>query len=333
MKVTFGICPDNQWEDFRTTVTRAPLLEEAGFDALWLGDHILPFQHSRGFNRSVVVEMAAYLQVTERVLIGGQVIAPIGLRRQPVDVALDLATLALMHPGRVALTVGTGEAMNEKNATGRWPSIRERVDRCTEAMALIRHCWQSEDYFKFEGHFFESFFYLYTKPEPPIPMTCAANGPIMARRAGRTADGFCAVGVTPDWFCDSLVPAFERGAREAGKDPENMQKMIWIPTTYHPDPEQALAAARLEAGVLVPGVLDNVLDPREMEELGKTIDEERIRQASCVATRAEEIVDSFARFVEAGATHIIWGDLSPDASLIPSLAKDEVLPALRERWN
>jgi coenzyme F420-dependent glucose-6-phosphate dehydrogenase len=327
--VTFGICPDNQWEDFRTTVRRAPLLESAGFDALWLGDHTLPFQHSRGFNRSVIVELVAYLQATERVTVGAQVIAPIGLRRQPVDVALDLATAALLHPGRVALTVGTGEAMNELNTSGRWPPPRERMERCIEGMQLIRRCWEEEGYFRFEGAYFSSFFTLYVKPEPPIPLVCAANGPILARAAGRLADGICAVGVTPDVFRDRILPAFEAGAREAGRDPARLERMIWVPTSYHPEPAQALAAARLEAGVLVPGAFDTVVDPREMEELGKQVDEATIREACCVASRPEEIVAAFQRFVDAGATHVVWGDLSPDADLVPALARDHVLPRLR----
>jgi coenzyme F420-dependent glucose-6-phosphate dehydrogenase len=327
--VTFGICPDSQWEDFRETVRRAPLLEEAGFDALWLGDHTLPFQHSRGFNRSVIVELTAYLQATERVVVGAQVIAPIGLRRHPVDVALDLATAALLYPGRVALTVGTGEAMNELNTTGLWPPPRERLERCVEAMELIRRCWEEEDYFRFEGTYFSSFFTLYTKPEPPIPLTCAANGPVLARAAGRLADGICAVGVTPEVFRDRILPAFAAGAREADRDPARLERIIWVPTTYHPDPDQALAAARLEAGILVPGAFDTVVDPREMEALGHQVDEDTIRAASCVASTADEVVETFLRYVEAGATHVVWGDLSPDADLVPELARDHVLPRLR----
>src|SRR5262249_48511736 len=163
--------------------------ENAGFDVLWLGDHVLPFQHSRGFNRSVIVEMAAYLMCTATVVVGAQVISPIGLRHHPVDVALELATLALLHPGRVALTVGTGEAMNEYNVNGEWPSYANRAARCQEAMELIRRCWSAEDYFRFEGEYFNSFFYLYERPEPAIALTCAANGPKMAERAGRVADG------------------------------------------------------------------------------------------------------------------------------------------------
>ena len=324
MTTTFGICPDNQIEDFRATVRRAPEFEDAGFDVLWLGDHTLPFQHSHGHNRSVVVEMAAYLEATDRVVVGGQVISPIGLRRQPVDVALDMATLALMYPGRVALTVGTGEAMNEANTVGTWPPAGERVERCVEAIELIRQCWESEDYFTFEGRFFRSFFYLYDKPDPPIRMTCAANGPVMARHAGLLTDGLVAVGVTPETFRDVLLPAFELGASAAGRDPGEMDRMIWVPVSYHPDRRRALAHARLEAGVLVPGVVDTVLDPREMERLGGRVDTNTIEAASCVATSQGEIADFLGRYLSAGANHIIWGDLSPEPDLVPAVAAQVV---------
>jgi coenzyme F420-dependent glucose-6-phosphate dehydrogenase len=277
----------------------------------------------------VIVELVAYLQATERVVVGGQVIAPIGLRRYPVDVALDMATAALLYPGRVALTVGAGEAMNERNTTGLWPPARERMERCVEAMELIRRCFEEEDYFRFEGRYFSSFFTLYVKPSPPIPLTCAANGPRLARAAGRLADGICSVGVTPEEFRDRILPAFEAGAREAGRDPAGLERMVWVPTSYHPDPAEALAAARLEAGVLVPGVFDTVVDPREMEELGKRVDEAAIRAACCVASDPEEIVAAFLRYADAGATHIVWGELSPEPDVIPELAREHVLPRLR----
>ena len=328
MSPEFGICPDNQFEDFRATLRRAPDLEAAGFDAVWLGDHTLPFQHSRGHNRSVIVEIGAYLDATKEIVVGAQVIAPIGIRRQPVDVALEMATLALLHPGRVALTVGTGEAMNEANTTGIWPNTGERVARCIEAIELIRRCWEEEDYFVFEGRFFRSFFYLYTKPDPPIPMTCAANGPIMAHHAGRLSGGFCAVGVSPARYGNELLPAFNAGAAASGRDPAKLQRMIWIPVSYHPDRERALASNRLEAGVLVPGVVDSVLDPREMERLGAAVDEELMTEASCIATSSGEIVEYFGRYLEAGANHIIWGDLSPDGDLIPEIGR-AVLEELR----
>jgi coenzyme F420-dependent glucose-6-phosphate dehydrogenase len=248
-------------------------------------------------------------------------------------VALDLTTAALLHPGRVALTVGTGEAMNELTTTGRWPPPRERMERCVEAMELIRRCWEEDGYFRHEGTYFSSFFTLYTKPSPPIQLTCAANGPVLARHAGRLADGICSVGVTPDDFRDRILPAFESGAREAGRDPGSLERMVWVPTSYHPDPAVALAAARLEAGVLVPGAFESVVDPREMEELGSQVDEATIRAACCVASTPAEIVSTFRRYVDAGATHVVWGDLSPEPDLVPDLARERVLPALRELYR
>jgi coenzyme F420-dependent glucose-6-phosphate dehydrogenase len=329
-RLEVGICPDNQWEDFRATVERAPALENAGFDAIWLGDHTLPFQHSRGFNRSVIVEMGAYLHVTESILVGAMVIAPIGLRHHPVDVALDLATLALLNPGRVSLAVGSGEAMNERNTTAVWPGGRERMERLAEAIALIQRCWQADDYFTHAGDYFQSFFYLYTKPSPPIPLLCAANGARTARIAGALADGFCCVGVSPEDFEQRLLPAFAAGVQAAGRNPETMQRIVWVPTTYHPDPEEARRASKLEAGVLVRGALESVTDPREMEALGAGVPDEEIRKASCVASTAEEIVTHFRAYAAAGATHVVWGDLSPDPDLVPDLARDHVIPALRD---
>jgi coenzyme F420-dependent glucose-6-phosphate dehydrogenase len=218
--------------------------------------------------------------------------------------------------------------MNERNTTGRWPPPRERLARCVEAMQLIRRAWEHDGYFRFDGEYFSSFFTLYVKPSPPIPLTCAANGPVLARLAGRYADGLCAVGVTPAYFRDTLLRAFERGAREAGRDPALLERMVWVPTSYHPDPAEAVAAARLEAGVLVPGALEEVLDPREMERLGRDVDDATIREAACVASSPDDVVEAFGRYVEAGATHVIWGDLSPEPDLTPALAR-EVVPRLQ----
>ena len=66
-----------------------------------------------------------------------------------------------------------------------------------------------------------------------------------------------------------------------------------------------------------------------MEELGQDVDEATIRAACCVASTAEEIVATFRRYLDAGATHVIWGDLSPEPDLVPDLARDAVIPCLR----
>ena len=108
------------------------------------------------------------------------------------------------------------------------------------------------------------------------------------RGTRRLADGICSVGVTPERFRDRILPAFEAGAREVGRDPGALERIVWVPTSVHPDPAEALAAARLEAGVLAGDALETVVDPRHMEELGQDVDEATIRAACCVASTAEK---------------------------------------------
>ena len=143
--VTFGISPECLCHDVRDNVRRVRDLEEAGFTHIWEGDHTLPWQHSSGHSAGIWATLTAFLANTERAIVGPMVIPPIGIRHQPVDVAIEIATLELLYPGRVALGVGTGEAMNEKTTTGVWPPLRERIERLVEAIELIRRCWEEPD--------------------------------------------------------------------------------------------------------------------------------------------------------------------------------------------
>jgi coenzyme F420-dependent glucose-6-phosphate dehydrogenase len=328
MNVTFGISPECLCHDIRDNVRRVRALEQAGFDYVWEGDHTLPWQHSAGHSAGIFTTLTAYLERTERVTVGGMVIPPIGLRHHPIDVAVETATQALLHPGRVALCVGTGEAMNEKTTTGTWPVLRERMERLIEAIELIKRTWTSEDYFRHRGKHFNSFFYLYTKPAAPIPLLCAANGPVMARNAGRHTDGYVAVGVPPSYHSEVLIPAFEVGAREAGRNPDTLMKCAWVSTAYHPDATRALEAARRYGGLLIPEAYGHLQDPRVIEQRASLVRDEALHAAFCIATSGEEIVSRFQEFLTAGCNHLVWADMSPDPDLVADVCASEVLPRL-----
>ena len=185
--VTFGISPECLCHDVRDNVRRVRDLEEAGFTHIWEGDQRCPGSNLGALGRDLGEADGVPRQHGAR---GRRpmVIPPIGIRHQPVDVAIEMATLELLYPGRVALGVGTGEAMNEKTTTGVWPPLRERIERLIEAIELIRRCWAEPDYFRHKGKHFDSFFYLYQKLERRIPIICAAGGRRWpATRASRTA--------------------------------------------------------------------------------------------------------------------------------------------------
>jgi coenzyme F420-dependent glucose-6-phosphate dehydrogenase len=331
--VTFGISPECLCHDVRDNVRRVGDLEAAGFTHIWEGDHTLPWQHSAGHTAGIWSTLSAYLAHTERAIVGPMVLPPIGLRHQPVDVAVEMATLEMLYPGRVALGIGTGEAMNEKTTTGLWPPLGERIERLIEATELIQRCWTSRDYFRHAGQHFRSFFYLYQKPSAPIPIIMAAGGPRNARNAGRLGDGYIAVGVPASHHRDVLIPAFEAGRAEAGRTDRPGMRCAWVSTSYHPDRERAREGARVYGGLLIPEAYEHIQDPRVIEQRARLVRDEALEEAFCVATSGEEIIARFEAFIEAGCDHIVWADMSPEPDLVAKVCRDEVLPYLQRRYG
>jgi coenzyme F420-dependent glucose-6-phosphate dehydrogenase len=330
---TFGISPECLCHDVRDNVRRVADLEEAGFTHIWEGDHTLPWQHSSGHSAGIWATLTAFLAHTERAVVGPMVIPPIGIRHQPVDVAIEIATLELLYPGRVALGVGTGEAMNEKTTTGAWPPLRQRIERLVEAIELIRRCWAEPDYFHHKGKHFDAFFYLYQKPSTQIPIICASGGPKMAANAGRLADGYVSVGVPTEVHRDVLIPAFEAGAAEANRMAPSGFRTAWVSTSYHPDRERALEGARVYGGLLIPEAYTYIQDPRVIEQRALLVRDEALAGAFCIATSGEEIIARFEAFIEAGCDHIIWADMSPDPSLVAGVCRDQVLPYFARKYG
>ncbi|MEM4219617.1 MAG: LLM class flavin-dependent oxidoreductase [Candidatus Caldarchaeum sp.] len=326
-EVRVGICPVLIEYSPREILDRIPLYEDAGFDLLWEGDHTLPWHHTNGHSGSALVMAEAYLQLTKKIEVH-YMVSGTGIRHHPIDIALNVTTMALLHGDRVALHLGTGEAMNDKTTTGYWPSSKERLERLKEAIKLIRMCWQSNDYFTFKGAFFNSFFYLYDKPSKPIPIIGVAGGPRAAEVAGRLCDGILTLGPV-EYLKNTILPAFEKGARYEGKDPGKLSKMVFLDTSYHPDINQALRKARLYGGVLIPECYSVVQDPRIIEQRSFLVRDDILMDVFTVASKPEDIVEKYAMYVKAGFDTLIWAEISPDPNLTPRVCRDVVIPALK----
>lgn len=303
--------PDAVEYDPVALLRRAPMYEEAGFDYLWEGDHTLPWHHTEGHCSSATVLLEAYLSTTKRIKVGFMVLSPIGLRNNPIDVALICATMANLHPGRVALCTGTGEAMNERTTIGVWPSNKERLERLEEAIQVIRKAWTSNEYFRFKGKFFKPFFYMYDKPREPIPLFCAANGPQGAAIAGRHADGFVSIN-PPQYYKDVIIPEVTRAAKEAGRDPRKIERAAWISTFYDPDEEKALKHARRYGGLLIPECYSLIDDPRIIEARANLIRDDVLASVFGIATSADELIGRVEAYIKVGVNHPVLAEASPN---------------------
>jgi G6PDH family F420-dependent oxidoreductase len=326
MKTKIGLCPVIIEYPSQDILSRVHLYEEAGFDFLWEGDHTLPWHHTSGHGASALVMAEAYLQRTSHIPVH-YMVSGIGVRHHPIDIALQAATMAAIHPGRVGLHIGTGEAMNEKTTSGKWPSNKERLERTEESIRLIRLFWESKDYFKFRGKYFSSFSFLYDKPKTPIPLIGVAGGPKMAEVTGKLCDGLLTLG-SAKYLSETVLPAFEAGARSVGKDPHSLTKMVFIDTSYHPDMDKALSKARLYGGVLIPECYSVVQDPRIIEQRSGLVKDSVLKEVFAIGSTAEDIVKKYEEYLKMGFDALIWAEISPDPFLTVKACK-EIIPLLK----
>jgi G6PDH family F420-dependent oxidoreductase len=151
-----------------------------------------------------------------------------------------------MYPGRHWLGIGSGEALNEHIVGQYWPEAHERINRMFEAIEIIRALFEGSlagKDVKHSGQFYKmESTRLWTMPEVPPEILVATAGPITAKRAGRHADGIITVGA-PLEKIDGLFAKFAEGAREAGKDPGTMPKVLQLHMSWAETDEQALANA------------------------------------------------------------------------------------------
>src|SRR5215213_2088808 len=93
-------------------VRHARLAEEAGFAFAGISDHYHPWIDAQGHSPFVWSVIGGIAQVTDRLRLFTGVTCPT-IRIHPAVVAQAAATSAAMMPGRFALGVGSGEALNE----------------------------------------------------------------------------------------------------------------------------------------------------------------------------------------------------------------------------
>ncbi|MFR9807438.1 glucose-6-phosphate dehydrogenase (coenzyme-F420), partial [Pseudonocardia sp. RS010] len=229
----------------RDLVEYAVRAEEVGLDSVWVSDHFLPWRHEGGHAPSALTWMAAVGERTRRVQIGTSVTTPT-FRYNPAVMAQTFATMALLYDNRIILGAGTGEALNEIAVSGmEWPEFKERFARLREAVRLMRALWTEENV-DFEGDYYRLVnASIYDRPERPVPVYIAAGGPVVARYAGRSGEGFiCTSGKGMDLYTEKLIPAVKEGAEKESRSFDDIDRTIEIKLSYDRDPDAALENTR-----------------------------------------------------------------------------------------
>jgi coenzyme F420-dependent glucose-6-phosphate dehydrogenase len=315
----------------RDLVEYAVRAEEVGLDSVWVSDHFLPWRHEGGHAPSALTWMAAVGERTRRVQIGTSVTTPT-FRYNPAVMAQTFATMALLYDNRIILGAGTGEALNEIAVSGmEWPEFKERFARLREAVRLMRALWTDTNV-DFEGDYYRLVnASIYDRPEKPVPVYIAAGGPVVARYAGRSGEGFiCTSGKGMDLYTEKLIPAVKEGAEKESRSFDDIDRTIEIKLSYDRDADAALENTRFWAPLSLTAEQKHTVDSaEEMERLADELPIEQVAKRWIVASDPDEAVAQIKPYLDAGLNHLVVHGPGHDQERFLTQFAEDVVPKLR----
>ncbi|WP_459194088.1 LLM class flavin-dependent oxidoreductase [Halosimplex sp. J119] len=242
----FG-CQVVTYGDVQGTVEDAARAEEAGFDVITVPDHLF---HPTGSEEFLVdppweafTVLAAIAQHTDEAMVMPGVTDSV--RRHPTELAHVGVTLDRMTDGRFGLGIGAGEAFNFTPIEDLdWS---DPFGRFSEAFEVIDELWDptADDPVEFHGEFYElNRAHMGLKPvqEPRPPMWVGGYGPSMRGFTGAHADGWFPWIHAPDQYEQDLQRVLDV-ADDRGRDPDDIDRAVMIPTSVSDDGDAAREAA------------------------------------------------------------------------------------------
>jgi G6PDH family F420-dependent oxidoreductase len=276
--------------------------EQQGFMGVIASDHFHPWVPSQGQSAFVWSWMGA-LGATTKLRFGTGVTPP-GFRYHPAVIAQAAATLEVMFPGRFYLGLGAGEALNEHIVGDYWPEAPTRLERLAESIEIIKQLFTGKNIKYRSQHFNVESAKLYTLPSTPPPIYVATSGPIQAKRTGRTCDGIITVGAA-DEKLKMLMNRFDEGAKEAGRDPADMPKIIQFKVSLAKTEEEAIEQAIREwpnGGMAF--AKGDIRNPEDFEAMAKLVRPEHYKNRVLTTPNLDEHVKLIQHYVDLGFNEV-----------------------------
>ena len=353
-ELAFG-CQVVSYGDVERTIEQAVRVEDAGFDAVTVPDHLF---HPTGSEEYLVDPpweafsvLGAIAQQTEDVTLMPGVSDSV--RRHPTELAHVTATLDQMTDGRAGLGIGAGEAFNFAPVKDiDWDNPYTRFRECVK---VVDGLWSStvEEPFSFAGEYFElEDAHMGLKPvqKPRPPLWIGGYGESMRGLTGAVADGWFPWVYSPAEYEADLRKVLDV-AEDRGRDPADIDRAVMVPTAVSEDGD----AAR-EAGIERNRV-NLALRPPLLEDMGygdiasetpimwqMAFDEEQERQLTaaaeripdeavdeiCIAGNPERAIDRVEAFREAGVDNLILIPVGDFEETIHHY-ESEIIPYFREQ--
>ena len=235
------------WDELES---RVRLVEDAGFDGVWVFDHFKPlYADPKGPCFEGWTLLAAIAALTSKIRLGTLVTGV--TYRHPSILATEAVTVDHISNGRVEFAIGAAWFDGEHDELGvEFPSTRERIHRLEDAINIYKLLTTEEDA-SYEGKHYSltNATYLPRPVQQPYPpLWIGASGErVMLPLVGRTADAWHTFGNRKDlarkW---DIVRA---SAEKAGRDPSTIKRSTNISISKPWDAVRERAHAYRELGL------------------------------------------------------------------------------------
>lgn len=323
--------------------------EKAGFDMVWVGNH-LTFWFTDVQYPETFVTLSCIAMQTKDIRIGPGVI-DIYLRH-PAVVAQSIATLDVLSKGRVNLGIGAGEEMNLLPFGLRFD---RPIARLREGVKVIKRLWEAtpSSPVDFEGEYYNlknAFIQVRPLQKPHPPIYISATGRLALRLVGELADGWYAHLHSPETFKKS-VQEINAQALKVGRDPQNIEKFAFLFASVAKDFDAALQAIRTPASMVLvlakerlktlgyelqtpewmtmEHIIITEANLKLLREAASQIPIEAI-QATMAFGTPDDCISKFEAFQKAGATGIIVYNTSPDKKEFFNLFRTKIIPYFKD---
>lgn len=238
------------------------LAGQAGFGAIHSSDHLQPWSREQGESGHAFTWLGAAMQASS---LPFGVICAAGPRHHPVILAQAIATLSELYPDRLWVTLGSGEAINERVTGQPWPTKSIRNERLLESFHMIRQLLDG-DIVTHRGHFTAEEARLYTLPAHRPLLFGAALTEETARWLGSWAEGLLTIN-HPLPQLEKIIRAFREGGGQG--------KPIYIKVQLSYARDQDIACREAHSqwrnNIFDSSVLSELWRPEQFEAVGQFV--------------------------------------------------------------
>ncbi len=313
--------------DTAATMDLALRAEAAGYDSLWVADHLM-----RGQDQAILegwTTVAALAGATTRAQLG--LIHQTHFFRHPALVAKMVATIDQLSRGRFIYFLDCGNQRDEYLAYGLpWSDdIEERVAQMVDGLGVTLALWSSRGPVSYDGPHYHLRDAICNPPPvqvPHPPIWFGGVNPAMLRACAQYGQGWNTTPASVEQVRAHLA-ALAAACTAVGRPAEALEKSLEIQVLVAPDHRAVRTALR---GIVAADPEGRALDPALAAFLAGETDEipTDVRRTNLIGTPAE-VAAQVREYVDAGIDHfMLWFLDAPSAAGLDLFAR-EVSPAFR----